>query len=48
MENISNQLFPIEDEAEHSENITIGYGHLYDMCIAVAFFCLSIFGRLKT
>ena len=28
------------------DQVIIGYGQLYDMCVAVSFFCLSVFGKI--
>ena len=32
-------------EDNNNETLSIGYGYIYDMCIAVAFFSLSVLGR---
>ena len=42
MNNISYEKFISENELE---TLPMGYGYVFDMCIAVAFLSLSVFGR---
>ena len=45
MLNLSQTLFVDSEQYEHIINHQFGYGHRYDMCVAVAFLIISAFGR---